>query len=127
MGHAHTTGRRGERHAARWLRRRGLRILARNVRTPAGEIDLLAREGSWLVVVEVKTGRTADPDTLEARIDRTQRRRLHAAVRWVDETAREDAAPGWPRSIRGVRCDWVLVRLAGRKPTVLHIRDVFGE
>ncbi|MBI4601734.1 MAG: YraN family protein, partial [Planctomycetes bacterium] len=47
-------GRRGERAAARHLRRQGLRILARNVREGRGEIDLVALDGATLVFVEVK-------------------------------------------------------------------------
>ena len=48
-------GRWGEDLAAEWLTQRGYRILARNVRTPYGEIDLVAREGDQLLFVEVKT------------------------------------------------------------------------
>lgn len=48
-------GRRGEARAARYLRRRGLRIVARNWRCGLGEIDLVARDGDQLVVVEVRT------------------------------------------------------------------------
>jgi putative endonuclease len=41
-------GDRGERAAARFLRRRGLRVLARGYRTRFGEIDLIARDGdTW--------------------------------------------------------------------------------
>ena len=103
MKHTKDIGRAGERHAARYLRRQGCRILARNLRTPVGEVDLLAQEGAWLIVVEVKAGRFADPDTLEARIDRSQRRRLLAAVQWVDRHARSDLGPGLPTTIAGVR------------------------
>ena len=124
MAHAHKVGRSGERHAARWLRRRGLRILARNLRTPVGEVDLLAQEGAWLVIIEVKTGTRADPDSLEARIDRGQRRRLQAAVRWIERNVRQSGV-GLPAASAGVRCDWVLVRL-DPPPLVTHIRDVFG-
>ncbi|WP_298251344.1 YraN family protein [uncultured Arthrobacter sp.] len=52
-------GRRGEETAAAFLERAGLRIVDRNWRCPAGEIDLVAVEGSTLVIVEVKT-RTSD-------------------------------------------------------------------
>ena len=46
----------GERVAAGFLERQGYRILARNVRTPHGEIDLVAQPaGGGLVFVEVKT------------------------------------------------------------------------
>jgi putative endonuclease len=50
-------GRLGEALAARDLRRRGWRLLARRLRTPAGEVDLLARRDGRLALVEVKTGR----------------------------------------------------------------------
>ena len=48
-------GDRGERAAARYLRRRGFRVLLRGYRTTRGEIDLIARDGSTLVFVEVKS------------------------------------------------------------------------
>lgn len=49
-------GKWGEDAAARYLERLGYEILARNVRTPYGEIDLVARQPSGeLVFVEVKT------------------------------------------------------------------------
>lgn len=51
-------GRRGERLACRFLRRQGLRVLARNARAGRGEIDIIAHDGSSLVFVEVKS-RTA--------------------------------------------------------------------
>lgn len=47
-------GRRSERIAALWLRLKGYRILDQRVRTPIGEIDLVARRGRSLVFVEVK-------------------------------------------------------------------------
>ncbi len=48
-------GRRGEATAAEFLEKAGLRIVDRNWRCPAGEIDLVAVDGSTLVIVEVKT------------------------------------------------------------------------
>ena len=44
----------GEALAARFLVARGLTIVARNFRTRHGEIDLVARDGSTLVFVEVR-------------------------------------------------------------------------
>jgi putative endonuclease len=52
-------GRAGESEAERFLRRKGYRILGRNVRTPQGELDLVARHADHLVFVEVKSRRTA--------------------------------------------------------------------
>ncbi|GEE02456.1 UPF0102 protein [Gordonia spumicola] len=57
-------GRLGEDVAADYVGRLGWRILARNWRTRYGELDLIAADGTTLVVVEVKTraSRTfADP------------------------------------------------------------------
>ena len=48
-------GARGERRAARQLRRRGYRILKRNYQCPLGELDLIAQDGDTIVFVEVKT------------------------------------------------------------------------
>ena len=45
----------GEAAAAQALRKAGYQILEANVRTPFGEIDLLARHGAVLCFVEVKT------------------------------------------------------------------------
>lgn len=59
---AETRGRRAETLAALLLRARGYRILARRARTPAGEIDIVARRGGTLVFVEVK----ARPQLIEA-------------------------------------------------------------
>ncbi len=44
----------GETVAAAHLQAQGLEVLAHNVRTPYGELDLVAREGQTLVFVEVK-------------------------------------------------------------------------
>ena len=51
---AERAGRRAEAVASLSLRLKGYRILARNWRSPAGEIDLIARRGRLLVFVEVK-------------------------------------------------------------------------
>jgi len=48
-------GARGEDAAARFLRRRGYKILARNFKSGKSEIDLVCRQSDWLVFVEVKT------------------------------------------------------------------------
>lgn len=47
-------GRWGEQLAADYLSRQGYEILARNLRTPYGEIDLVAMQNGTVVFVEVK-------------------------------------------------------------------------
>ncbi len=45
----------GESIAADWLAEHGYQIIARNVRTPYGEIDLIVRQQDITIFVEVKT------------------------------------------------------------------------
>lgn len=75
---AEAAGRRGERLAGWWLRLKGWRILDRRVRTPAGEVDLVARRGSLVAFVEVKTRRTAAE--LDHAIDERRLARVAAAA-----------------------------------------------
>jgi putative endonuclease len=82
------------------LRLKGFGILARNVKTPVGEIDIVARRGRLLVFAEVKarSGIRAAAEALSAR----QRRRI--------ERAAEGFLAGRP-ALRGldVRFDLMLV------------------
>jgi putative endonuclease len=87
-------GRRGEDAAAEFLRRRGFEILARNVRTAFGEIDLVAVDEGVVVFVEVKARRSTSG--LEA-VDARKQRRLSrlalvflASAGWLDRPARFD-------------------------------------
>ena len=49
-----TTGNYGEKLACDFLKRNGYKILERNYRIRGGEIDIVARDGEYLVFVEVK-------------------------------------------------------------------------
>jgi len=75
---AEAAGRRGERIAGWWLRLKGWRILDRRVRTPAGEVDLVARRGNLVAFVEVKTRATAAE--LDLAIDQRRLTRVAAAA-----------------------------------------------
>ncbi len=69
--------------AAAWLLRcKGYRIVGRRVRTPMGEIDLIARRGGTLAFVEVKARPTRDV-ALEAVNPRQARRLVGAARYWL--------------------------------------------
>ncbi|MEE8444079.1 MAG: YraN family protein [Alphaproteobacteria bacterium] len=63
------------------LRLRGYRILARRLRSPVGEIDILARRGRTLAIVEVKA--RANIRQAAESISLSQRRRLVRATEWA--------------------------------------------
>src|ERR1700756_955524 len=72
------TGRRGERAAYFYLRRRGFVVVARDWRSGIvrGDLDLIAWEGDTLCFVEVKTRTTRAVATAEASVDEDKRRNL---------------------------------------------------
>jgi len=83
---AYRHGNRSEWLAAMALRLKGYRIVARNFRTRAGEIDIIARRGDLVAIVEVKARRdlTAAMDAVGAN---AQRRIEAAADRWLARQA----------------------------------------
>ena len=86
---ARRAGRRAERAAERFLRRRGLRTLARNYAKPWGEIDLVMRHEAVLVFVEVRLRSPgAWEDGATSVNPAKQRRLLRAAEAWLTEHPR---------------------------------------
>ena len=78
---AERAGRVGETAAAWWLRLKGWRILDKRVRTPAGEVDLVARKGNLIAFVEVKMRATAAE--LDFAIDEYRLARVAAAAEYL--------------------------------------------
>ena len=106
-------GRRAETQAAWWLRLKGYRILERNFRVRPGEIDLIARRGRVLALVEVKT--RVDLASAGEAVDRRQRLRIaHAA----EVLLQRRPALRW----LGLRFDVILVT-PGNLPR--HIQDAW--
>ena len=78
---AEKSGREGEHRAAFWLRAKGWQIVAERLKTPRGEIDLVAKRGGVVAFVEVKwRRRKAD---LDMAIDEYRLSRVAAAVECV--------------------------------------------
>jgi len=69
-------GRRGEKLAAKFLRKKGYKIVDRNFRTRFGEIDLIVKKKGLLVFVEVKTVAGDSAGQPEWRINRNKVRRV---------------------------------------------------
>ena len=78
---AEKRGRSGESRAAVWLRAQGWRVLDQRVKTPAGEIDLVARRGTLVAFVEVKW--RSNKAELDHAIDHRRLARVAAAAEAV--------------------------------------------
>lgn len=107
-------GRAAEEAAAAALARAGYRVLARNCRTPFGEIDIVAERRGALAFVEVKARRpggcagTPEEALTRRKIRRVARAAAHlAAAKGLSESPREflgaavDLSPeGAPNAVR---------------------------
>ena len=80
-------GHRAEALAAWSLRLKGYRILATRYRTPSGEIDLIARRGALIAIVEVKARPTLQA-AMDAVTPAAQARIEHAADLWLSRQKR---------------------------------------
>jgi putative endonuclease len=111
-------GRYGERLAERRLSQAGMTVLARNWRCRAGEIDLVAMDGTALVVCEVKTRKAGHFQHVIDALTPVKAGRLRLlAEEWLSRN-------GGPPS-GGVRIDLVGVTLPDRgAPVVEHVRGV---
>ena len=88
------SGQAAEQRAAEYLGGRGLRIRARNIRRPWGELDLVAEDGDTLVFVEVRKRSHAAFGGGAESIDRRKRRKLlRAAESYLQES-------GWTGPVR---------------------------
>jgi putative endonuclease len=112
-------GTQAERAAARFLRKQGYHIVARNYTCPHGELDLVAVESRTIVFVEVRSTATDDTNRPAASVDAAKQRRLTdlalhflKAHRLLNHAARFDVlAISWPEG--------------QRQPTIVHYRNAF--
>lgn len=110
-------GREGEDIAAEYLRGCGLTVIARNWRCARGELDIIARDGSTLVVCEVKTRRGTRYGTPAEAVGPGKLRRLRRlALYWLDE--QQAYAPS-------IRIDVIgIIRPPVGAPVLEHLRGV---
>jgi len=116
-------GARGERLAAKWLKKAGLKIVARNWRNPSDhrdEIDLVCLDRAVLVFVEVKT-RSAD--ALVSGYYAIDRRKKKALRRAADAYLRALLPADRPKTFRFDVIE-VQARVDGTDPIVRHFANV---
>ena len=113
-------GRAAEEVAARYLQRRGWRVLGRNVRVGRGELDIVARRGDVLAFIEVKARRSDVCGSPEDAVTARKRRQVaRLAELWL-------AARPWAlERIADVRFDIVAVDATTVPASVRHLPDAF--
>lgn len=112
-------GQRSEKFAAKYIRKFGYKILAANLSDRLGELDLIARDGEVLVVIEVRSKIDPDPQVAANSVDYAKQKRITDATlrfltlhKLLGRTVRFDIlALGWPAN--------------AKEPAVLHIKNAF--
>jgi len=110
-------GKEGERLAEQYLKKKGYKLVERNYRCAAGELDLIVLDRRVVVFVEVKT-RTGHGfgSPLEAVAYHKQQKMIQAAQFFLSEKRLHQ---------RDARFDVVGVSWAGREPVLEHIENAF--
>ncbi|MCK4761614.1 MAG: YraN family protein [Candidatus Aminicenantes bacterium] len=113
------SGSQGEEAAARYLERKGYKIIEQNYRACGSEIDLIAQYGDTLCFIEVKTRKTDDFGLPAEFVDFRKRKKIIRGARVF--TGRKKYAEMY------VRFDIVAVIYEGRAPVINHIENAFEE
>lgn len=108
----------GEAIAARWLRRRGWRIVAERFRSGHRDLDLIVERDGTVAFVEVKTRhRSGFGDPVEAVSWRKRRELIRSAMVWADRFGPPGAS---------YRFDVVGIVVAGRDAKIRHVENAFS-
>ena len=76
----------GEKLAKDFLKKKGYRITETNYRCPAGEIDIIAKQGDFLVFIEVRTKTSLEFGSPEESITPTKKERMKATAAHYQQT-----------------------------------------
>ena len=117
LPHSTAKGQRAQKLAEKFLKKKGLRILARNINTGPAEIDLVARHRREVVFIEVRS-RWSDSDARpEETVNRTKQQRLIRGAQAFLKSRRWEDRP--------VRFDVVAIDAFVSPPVIRHIPDAF--
>ena len=114
MKHNQSVGRWGEDAVAAYLVGRGYEIVARNARTPYGEIDIVTKQADITVFVEVKTLTSSKDFFPEQNV--TARKREHMLA-CAEHYAMENAIDHWQIDVIAVEGK------VGMKPKLTHFEN----
>jgi putative endonuclease len=110
-------GERSEHLAARHLKWRGYRIIARNFRAAGAEIDMIAMDRRTLVFVEVKARMSDRMGPPELAVDGRKQQRIQRAAEIFTNRLRTGD--------RQIRFDVIAISGDGRRRKVDHLKDAF--
>ena len=111
------TGKLGEEIGENYLKQRGYEIIERNVRSPFGEIDLIASHRGTLVFVEVKTRRDQTFGHPEEAVDKRKKNQLARLASWY--------LAQHPKVHPAARFDVLSIQLSGDQPNIRLIENAF--
>lgn len=114
-------GRKGEELAEGYLKKEGYRILRKNYRCPLGEIDLVAKDRSETVFIEIKTRSSVEFGEPEEAIGHRKKRKLFQVAQYfLKETGLEDLE---------IRFDAISILLGerGRLEELRHLQGIFAD
>ncbi len=112
-----TTGKLGEQIGEGYLKKQGYQIVERNVRSPFGEIDLVALHRGTLVFVEIKTRRDHTFGYPEEAVNERKKNQLVRLASWY--------LAGHPKLEPPVRFDVLAIQMEGEKPNIRLIENAF--
>jgi putative endonuclease len=117
-----SAGRDGESRAAAYLEAAGFKIVARNVRCPYGEVDLVALEEQTIVFIEVKSWSVYAIDNLAYSVNLKKQRRIIETAKYFLSVHRE-------YNSMAVRFDVIFINPAAMADSgkTIHLRSAFME
>lgn len=106
----------GEDLAARFLKKKKLKILARQYKTKIGEIDLIAKEGDEIVFVEVKARRSLEFGYPEEAVTAIKIEKIHrVGLEYLKEKKLSRVE---------YRIDVIAIEFENNVPKITHIENV---
>jgi putative endonuclease len=110
-------GRKSEELAEEYLKRKGFEILKRNYRYGHKEIDLIGKQGSTIVFIEVKAGRSKSFGAPQERVThKKQKNLIEAAGDFIQKSDTKGC---------DFRFDVLVINYEKGKPKVDHIENAF--
>ncbi len=116
--HTKRFGQKGEEIAARYLTEKGYVLIARNFRSPFGEVDIIAKDKDTIVFVEVRTcskGRIHDPEETIGTVKQSR----------ITRTAQAYLQTFHPEDPLSARFDVVAIQETQEGFEIRHITDAF--